>query len=78
MKKRKLLLISAVLGGIFGLIIGMFVGAGTNVLLPGLGLVISGSLFFGIVCGLIGTVLGFLLGLIIIAVKSFSRGKNLP
>jgi hypothetical protein len=36
------------------MLIGAIAGAGTNVLLPGLGLVIAGSLFLGVVCGLIG------------------------
>jgi hypothetical protein len=42
-KNSSVLLFSAVSGGIIGMLIGAIAGAGTNVLLPGLGLVIAGS-----------------------------------
>jgi hypothetical protein len=77
-KNSSVLLFSAVSGGIVGMFIGAIAGAGTNVLLPGLGLVIAGSLFLGVVCGLIGAFLGLLLGALIIAVKNFGRSGNMP
>jgi branched-subunit amino acid ABC-type transport system permease component len=78
MKNSSVLLFSAVLGGIVGMLIGAIAGAGTNVLLPGLGLVIAGSLFLGVICGLIGAFLGLLLGALIITVKPSARSDNLP
>ena len=68
----------ALLGGFVGTITGMIAGMGTSVLIPGWGLVISGSLFLGIVCGLIGIFSGFLLGLLAAAIMISSQGKNLP
>lgn len=60
------------------MLIGAIAGAGTNVLLPGLGLVISGSLLLGGVGGLIGAFLGLLLGALIIAVKTSDQSGDLP
>ena len=78
MKKSSVLLFSAVSGGIVGMLIGAIAGAGTNVLLPGLGLVIAGSLFLGVVCGLIGAFLGFVIGSLIIALKNSGQSGDLP
>ena len=78
MKKSSVLLFSAVSGGIVGMLIGAIAGAGTNVLLPGLGLVIAGSLFLGVVCGLIGAFLGFVIGALIIALKNSGQSGDLP
>jgi hypothetical protein len=77
-KNSRVLLFSAVSGGIVGMLIGAIAGAGTNVLLPGLGLVISGSLLLGGVGGLIGAFLGLLLGALIIAVKTSDQSGDLP
>lgn len=78
MKKSNVLLFSAASGGIVGILIGAIAGAGTNVLLPGLGLIIAGSLILGAIGGLIGALLGLLFGALIIAVKTSGRSDNLP
>lgn len=53
----------ALVFGIIGFIIGGFLGIGTNVMLPGLGLVISGSLFSAIAFAGFAIIIGALLGL---------------
>ena len=68
----------ALLGGFVGAIIGAVAGRGTSVLLPGLGLIVSGSLALGIAFGLIGMFLGFLLGLCAAAIKISSRRGDYP
>jgi hypothetical protein len=82
MSNLRLALLSAVSGGLFcgfvGVVVGAIAGSGTNVLLPGLGLIISGSLFLGIVYGLAGLFLGFALGLFVAAIMIFKRRKNFP
>ncbi len=78
----RLLLMSAATGvllcGFVGALIGVIVGSGTSILLPGLGLVISGLLALGIVCGLTGAVLGSTLGLLIAAIIILTRRRNYP
>lgn len=67
----------ALLCGFVGALIGTVAGSGTSVLLPGLGLIISGSLLLGIVYGSIGAFLGSLLGLLTAAII-ISRRRNYP
>ena len=67
----------ALLCGFIGTLIGAVAGGGTSVLLPGLGLVISGSLLLGIVYGLTGAFTGSLLGLLTAAII-ISRRRNFP
>lgn len=55
--------------GIVGAIIGIFALSGTNIVLPGLGLIISGSLF--------GAVLGFIAGAVIGLVIGYIAGGRL-
>jgi hypothetical protein len=78
----RLLLTSAASGawlcGFVGALIGVVVGSGTSILLPGLGLVISGSLVLGIVYGLTGAVLGSTLGLLIAAIIILTRRRSYP
>ena len=69
---------SALLCGFVGALIGAIAGSGTSVLLPGLGLVISGSLVLGIVYGLTGVVLGSVVGLLIAAIIIFTRRRSYP
>jgi len=69
---------SALLCGFVGALIGAIAGSGTSVLLPGLGLVISGSLVLGIVYGLTGVVLGSVVGLLIVAIIIFTRRRSYP
>lgn len=72
-------MIGALLCGFIGLVIGLFAGIGTSILIPGLGLVVAGWLFLGIMGGSIGLVAGSLLGLLTAAVIiAFRRGKNIP
>ncbi len=78
MKKSSVLLFSAASGGIVGILIGAIAGAGTSVLLPGLGLIIAGSLILGVIGGLIGALLGLLFGALIIAVKTSGQSDKLP
>lgn len=72
-----LVVISGLLCGFVGMIIGAIAGTGTSILLPGLGLIISGSLFLGIFYGLIGIFLGSILGLFVAAII-IRRRKNFP
>jgi hypothetical protein len=58
----------ALLCGLIGVLIGALAGSGTSLLVPGLGLIISGSLALGIVGGLIGAFLGSMLGFLIAAI----------
>ncbi len=68
----------ALLCGFVGALIGAIAGRGTSVLLPGLGLIISGPLAAGLVAGFIGLVLGSLLGLFVAAVIILARRKTFP
>jgi hypothetical protein len=68
----------ALLCGFVGALIGAIAGRGTSVLLPGLGLIISGPLAAGLVTGFIGLVLGSLLGLFVAAVIILARRKTFP
>jgi hypothetical protein len=78
----RLALISAALGaslcGFIGALIGVVAGSGTSVLLPGLGLVISGSLVLAIVYGLTGAFLGSTLGLLTAAIIILIRRRTYP
>ncbi len=69
--KLLLTLAGGLLCGFIGMLIGIIAGAGTSILLPGLGLIISGSLVFGAVFGLLGIFLGAVLGFF--AAKIFRR-----
>jgi hypothetical protein len=77
MSNLRLMLVSAASGallcGFVGALIGAIAGKGTSVLLPGLGLVISGPLALGFAVGLIGAVLGSMLGFFIAAIIIRSR-----
>ncbi len=70
-----LVVISGLLCGFVGMIIGAIAGTGTSILLPGLGLIISGSLFLGVLYGLVGIFLGSILGLFAAAII-IRRRKN--
>lgn len=74
-KLRLAILSGAFVGGVVGLLIGALLGKGTSILLPGLGLIIAGSLVAGLVGGLIGIVIGSVIGLF--AGKIISR-KTYP
>ncbi len=82
MSNLRLALTSAAAGGLLcgfaGAAIGAIVGSGTSILLPGLGLIVSGSLALGIVFGLAGVILGSALGLFAAAIIIFSRRRNYP
>lgn len=64
--------------GFVGALVGAIAGRGTSVLLPGIGLIISGPLAAAFVIGLIGVVLGSMVGLFIAAVIIFTRDKTYP
>jgi hypothetical protein len=68
----------ALLCGFAGALIGVVAGSGTSILLPGLGIIISGSLALGIVFGLTGAFLGSMLGLFIAAIIIRTRRRNYP
>ena len=68
----------ALLCGFVGVLIGAVAGSGTSVLLPGLGLVISGSLVLGIVYGLTGAFLGSVAGLLTAAIIILTRRRTYP
>ncbi len=72
--KLLLTLTGGLLGGFVGMLIGTIAGAGTSVLLPGLGLIISGSLVLGVGFGLLGMLLGSLIGLL--AAKMILSSRN--
>jgi hypothetical protein len=74
MSNLRLMLLSAASGGLVCGFFGAVAARGTSVLLPGLGLVVSGPL----AAGLIGLVLGSILGLFIAAVIILTRGKTYP
>lgn len=78
----RLLVMSAATGallcGFVGMLIGIVAGSGTSILLPGLGLIISGSLALGIVFGLAGAVFGSVLGLLVAAIIILNRRRNYP
>lgn len=78
----RLLIMSAATGaslcGFVGALIGVVAGSGTSILLPGLGLLISGSLALGIVFGLIGALSGSMLGLLIAAIIIRTRRRTYP
>ena len=82
MSNLRLVLTSVATGGLLcgfvGAIIGAIVGSGTSILLPGVGLIVAGSLALGIVFGLVGIFLGSMLGLFAAAIIIFSRSKNYP
>jgi len=63
----------ALLCGFVGALIGAVAGSGTSILLPGLGIIISGSLALAIAVGLTGAVLGSMLGLLIAAIIILTR-----
>ena len=69
-----LILTGGLLGGFIGVLIGIIAGAGTSILLPGLGLIISGSLVLGVGCGLLGMLFGSLVGLL--AAKMILSRRN--
>ncbi len=68
----------ALLCGFVGALIGAIAGSGTSILLPGLGIIISGSLALGIAVGLIGAVLGSMLGFFIAAIIILTRRRTYP
>ena len=82
MSNLRLLLVSAASGallcGFVGALVGAIAGRGTNILLPGLGLIISGPLALGLAIGLTGAVLGFILGLFLAAIIILTRRKTYP
>jgi len=82
MSNLRLILTSAASGalvcGFVGALVGAIAGRGTSVLLPGVGLIISGPLAAGIAIGLIGVVLGSMLGLFIAAIIILTRDKTYP
>ena len=82
MSNSRFLLTSAVsgglLGGFVGMIIGAITGAGTSILLPGLGLIVSGSLALAVAFRFLGIFLGSILGLIAAAIITYNRRKNFP
>ncbi|MDQ3132579.1 MAG: hypothetical protein M3Q99_17670 [Acidobacteriota bacterium] len=82
MSNSRFLLTSAAAGGVLcgfvGVVIGAITGAGTSILLPGLGLVVSGSLALAVAFGFLGVFLGSMLGLVVAAIIIFNRRKNFP
>lgn len=68
----------ALLCGFAGAVIGAIAGMGTSVLLPGVGLVVAGSLPGAIIFGLTGAFLGSLLGLCIAVVIILKRRGTYP
>jgi hypothetical protein len=68
------MLVSVASGALLCGFVGAIAGRGTSILLPGLGLIISGSL----AVGLIGVVLGSMLGLFVAAIIIFTRNKTYP
>ena len=82
MSNLRLLLVSAASGGLFCGFVGAVIGAvarrGTSVLLPGLGLVISGPLAAGFVCGLTGVIFGSMIGLLAAAAIILTRRNPYP
>ena len=74
MSNLRLMLVSAASGALFCGFVGAIAARGTNVLLPGLGLIISGPL----AAGLIGLVVGSMLGLFVAGVIILTRGKTYP
>lgn len=74
MSNLRLLLISAAAGGLFCGFVGAVAARGTSVLLPGLGLIVSGPL----AAGLIGFITGSLLGLFVAGAIILTRGKTYP
>jgi len=82
MSNLRLMLVSAASGGLLcgfvGAVIGAIAARGTSVLLPGLGLIISGPLAAGFIAGLIGALLGSVVGLSIAAIIILTRRKNYP
>ncbi len=82
MSNSRFLFTSAISGGLLcgfvGMVTGAIVGTGTSILLPGLGLVVSGSLALAVVFGFLGMFLGSMLGLVVAAIIIFKRRKNFP
>lgn len=80
MTNLRLILTSTAVGaaicGFVGALVGAIAAAGTSVLLPGVGLVVSGPLAAGIVVGLAGLVFGAVLGLLIAAAIIFARRRT--
>lgn len=74
MSNLRLLLVSAVSGGLLCGFVGAVAARGTSVLLPGLGLVIAGPL----AAGLAGLVLGSIVGFLAAAIIILMRGKTYP
>ncbi len=74
MSNLRLMLVSAASGALFCGFVGAIAGRGTNVLLPGLGLIIAGPL----AAGLIGMVLGSMLGLFVAAIIILTRRRTYP
>ncbi|MDQ3374997.1 MAG: hypothetical protein M3521_14060 [Acidobacteriota bacterium] len=74
MSNLRLMLVSVASGALLCGFVGAIAGRGTSILLPGLGLIISGSL----AVGLIGVVLGSMLGLFVAAIIIFTRNKTYP
>ncbi len=74
MSNLRLMLVSVASGAFLCGFVGAIAGRGTSILLPGLGLIISGSL----AVGLIGVVLGSMLGLFVAAIIIFTRNKTYP
>jgi hypothetical protein len=70
--------LGALLCGFVGAVVGAIAGAGTSVLLPGVGLIIAGSLAGAIFIGLAGMVLGSILGLFIAAIIILTRDRTYP
>ena len=59
--------------GVSGFVAGLILGTGTNVMLPGLGLVVSGSVVAGFVFAGVGIFAGALLGLLLGWLIPFKR-----
>ncbi|MCA1622876.1 MAG: hypothetical protein LC768_00855 [Acidobacteria bacterium] len=74
MSNLRLMTVSAASGALLCGFVGAIAARGTNVLLPGLGLVIAGP----IVAGLTGLVLGSMLGLFVAAIVILTRRKPYP
>ena len=74
MSNLRLLLVSAVSGGLLCGFVAGFAARGTSILLPGLGLVVAGPL----AAGFIGFVFGSVLGLFAAAIIILTRPKNYP
>jgi hypothetical protein len=70
--------LGALFCGFVGMVIGALLGTGTNVLLPGLGLIVAGSLVLGLVIGLAGAALGSLLGLFVAVIIILTRRNTYP